>query len=71
MNQMKFVWLTICGVILAAAGLYFAFQRKSSDQLLKQALVNPKIVIIKSKHQLMLYSANKSRVFELVLGILL
>src|SRR5688572_21041335 len=56
---MKTVWLTICALILVLAGSLVALYRKDARRSPEQLLLNPHIVIIKSKRQLMLYSENK------------
>src|SRR5690349_5582977 len=53
---MKIVWLTICAVVLVLAGWLLATYRKDSREPLGRPLLNPQIVITKSKRQLRLYS---------------
>jgi hypothetical protein len=56
---MKNVWLKLCAVILILAGLFLAFHRYDAHNPLTQPLLNPYVIIKKSKRQLMLYSDNK------------
>jgi len=66
---MKIVWLIICGFIILPAGWFLAVYRRDSQNSLKHTLLNPQIVIIKSKRQLMLYSENKLvRTYDVGLG---
>ena len=66
---MKTVWLAICALVLAAAGLFFAFRRKEPGPPLVRPLVSPKIVIVKSQRRLMLYSGGELvRTYRVGLG---
>ena len=66
---MKIVWLTTCAVIIILAASLLARYKRDSSNPLKQPLLNPQILIIKSKRQLMLYSDNKLlRTYEVGLG---
>lgn len=67
---MKTIWLTLCAVtILLAGGLYLALQRNEAHPPLTQPLLNPQIVVSKSKRQLRLYSDNKLlRAYNVGLG---
>jgi murein L,D-transpeptidase YafK len=56
---MKTVWLTTGALILILSGWLIAMYRKDARQSPGQPILNPRIVIIKSKRQLMLYSDNK------------
>src|SRR5215212_179621 len=56
---MKIVWLAICALLLVTAGLLVALHRKTSGKPIELPLVNPKIVVRKSKRQLLLYSNGK------------
>lgn len=57
---MKTVWLTLCAaLILLAGGLYLGLRTNEARPSLARPLVNPQIVISKSKRQLLLYADDK------------
>lgn len=66
---MRIVWLIICLVAVALAGLFLAIYRRASRPALNRQLPDVRIVIIKSKRQLMLYSDNRLlRTYDVGLG---
>jgi murein L,D-transpeptidase YafK len=66
--SMKTIWLTVVTIILAG-GLYLALSRNEAAASLTQPLLNPQLVISKSKRQLMLYADNKLvRAYNVGLG---